>query len=171
MVNKLPKINCCVSNLLNKNQFLIRVSVRGVEYLVFQSYSSEIAIYNTESQKLYINERYINYSKTTSKHLYYFINTHVPAMGARSPGLFLKIQEKAQEPQSSVRVHRAWGVLKHLHPWGRTHVPRSPQTSGAGDSGPAGRKASVRRPRTRATPATHGGGSGGAAEDQDPEQG
>lgn len=76
MVNKLPKINCCVSNLLNKNQFLIRVSVRGVEYLVFQSYSSEIAIYNTESQKLYINERYINYSKTTSKHLYYFINTY-----------------------------------------------------------------------------------------------
>lgn len=59
-----------VEQLYNKNQFVIRVDGR----IFFQSYDSQIAfIMNDE---LYINVEYINYSKTTSKHLYLFIRDY-----------------------------------------------------------------------------------------------
>lgn len=76
MKNKLPNLKCKVSNLYNKNQFLIEVTTHNKDYLIFQSYKSEIAIYFYDKQELYINEYYINYSKTTSKHLYIFINEY-----------------------------------------------------------------------------------------------
>lgn len=76
MKTKLPSINCKVQNLYNKNQFLIRLDTKASMYFIFQSYKSEIAIYNRIKQELYINEEYINYSKTTSKHLYIFINEY-----------------------------------------------------------------------------------------------
>ena len=74
--NRLPQLNCKVSNLYNKNQFIIEITSNKKEYLVFQSYKSEIAIYSYKTQMLYINENYIGYSKTTSKHLYIFINEY-----------------------------------------------------------------------------------------------
>jgi len=75
---KLPTLKCRVSNLYNKNQFVIEVSTNNKDYLIFQSYKSEIAIYCYNTRTLYINEYYINYSKTTSKHLYIFINEFTP---------------------------------------------------------------------------------------------
>lgn len=75
MREKLPKIRCRVENLYNKNQFVIFTNVNKKEYIIFQSYSSEIAIYHINGD-LYINDKYINYSKTTSKHLYLFINDY-----------------------------------------------------------------------------------------------
>lgn len=72
----LPTINLTVQNLYNKNQFVMWLTVKKDYYIIFQSYSSEIAIYNFHKQALYINEKYINYSKTTSKHLYIFINEY-----------------------------------------------------------------------------------------------
>lgn len=74
MKNKLPIVNCKVANLCNKNQFVISFDNHRDSYLIFQSYKSEIAIYNQLTRELYVNEYYINYSKTTSKHLYIFIN-------------------------------------------------------------------------------------------------
>ena len=78
MKNKLPQLKCKVSNLYNKNQFIIEITSLNKEYLIFQSYKSEIAIYSREKRTLYVNEYYINYSKTTSKHLYIFINEYTP---------------------------------------------------------------------------------------------
>ena len=75
---KLPTLKVKVSNLYNKNQFIIEVSTLNKDYLIFQSYKSEIAIYCYNTKELYINEYYINYSKTTSKHLYIFINEYTP---------------------------------------------------------------------------------------------
>ena len=74
---KLPNLKCKVANLYNKNQFIIEVST-SKDYLIFQSYKSEVAIYCYDTRKLYVNEYYINYSKTTSKHLYIFINEFTP---------------------------------------------------------------------------------------------
>ena len=58
-----------VQNLQNRNQFIIRVG----GYVAFQSYDSLIAVYDEQNNRLYIYEKYINYSKTTSKHLYMFL--------------------------------------------------------------------------------------------------
>ena len=59
-----------VENLYNRNQFLIRVDGR----IYFQSYESIIAfIHNDE---IYIDVDFINYSKTTSKHLYIFLREY-----------------------------------------------------------------------------------------------
>ena len=74
----LPNLKCKVNNLYNKNQFIIEITTHGKDYLIFQSYKSEIAIYCYNTRTLYVNEYYINYSKTTSKHLYIFINEFTP---------------------------------------------------------------------------------------------
>lgn len=74
----LPNLKCKVSNLYNKNQFIIEITTHNKDYLIFQSYRSEIAIYCYITRTLYVNEYYINYSKTTSKHLYIFINEFTP---------------------------------------------------------------------------------------------
>ena len=77
-MNKLPQLRCKVDNLYNKNQFIIGIDTLNKSYLIFQSYKSEIAIYCYNTRQLYINEYYIGYSKTTSKHLYIFINEYTP---------------------------------------------------------------------------------------------
>ncbi len=76
MKNRLPSLKYGISNLCNKNQFLIEITSNNKEYLMFQSYKSEIAIYSRKTETLYVNEKYIGYSKTTSKHLYIFINEY-----------------------------------------------------------------------------------------------
>jgi len=70
----LPSIKVSVENLHNKNQFVITFrTLRGDDWLCFQSYSSECALYNRTTGTLYLN-RNCWLSKTTSKHLYIFIN-------------------------------------------------------------------------------------------------
>lgn len=58
-----------VTQLCNKNQFVVRVG----NWCIFQSYDSIIALHNYDENKTYIVKEYINYSKTTSKHLYIFL--------------------------------------------------------------------------------------------------
>lgn len=75
---KIPSINVYVENLHNKNQFVIKFkTTKGDDWSIFQSYSSECALYNSKSRKLYLN-RNCWLSKTTSKHLYIFINEYTP---------------------------------------------------------------------------------------------
>lgn len=62
-------LNARVSNLHNRNQFVIKTGC----YKVFQSYDSIIAVYDETRNDLYVVEEFINYSKTTSKHLYIFM--------------------------------------------------------------------------------------------------
>ena len=62
-------IDVRVSNLHNRNQFVIKIG----SYKVFQSYESIIAVYDETRNDLYVVEEFINYSKTTSKHLYIFM--------------------------------------------------------------------------------------------------
>lgn len=59
-----------VSNFYNKNQFVIR----GNGEIVFQSYESTIAKIN-KNGVLTLGDDW-NYSKTTLKHLYLFINDY-----------------------------------------------------------------------------------------------
>lgn len=59
-----------VHNFYNKNQFIIHTP----NAIIFQSYRSIIAI--ILNGELYIDNYYINYSKTTSKHLYLFIRDY-----------------------------------------------------------------------------------------------
>lgn len=61
-----------VSQLLNRNQFIIVAN----DWAIFQSYESIVAYYNYVTRELLVVEYYINYSKTTSKHLYIFINDY-----------------------------------------------------------------------------------------------
>ena len=61
-----------VSNFYNKNQFVIT----GQEEIIFQSYDSTIARINLKSGELTLGY-YWDYSKTTSKHLYLFINDYM----------------------------------------------------------------------------------------------
>ena len=72
----LPSIKVSVENLHNKNQFVIEFkTITGDNWLCFQSYTSECALYNKTSQTLFLN-RNCWLSKTTSKHLYLFINEY-----------------------------------------------------------------------------------------------
>ena len=72
----LPSVKVSVENLHNKNQFVIEFkTLRGDNWIVFQSYSSECAMYNRTTRTLYLN-RDCWLSKTTSKHLYIFINEY-----------------------------------------------------------------------------------------------
>lgn len=61
-----------VSNVHNKNQFNISIG----DYMIFQSYDSLIAVYDSKLNIVYVNEVYINYSKTTSKHLYLWLSDY-----------------------------------------------------------------------------------------------
>lgn len=64
-----------VEQLANKNQFVITYTkFSGYRVYSFQSYSSLIAVYDYEDNKLYINWRKWDYSKTTLKHLKMFVN-------------------------------------------------------------------------------------------------
>ena len=72
---KLPTIKAFVENLYNKNQFVITITLNGVKWYIFQSYTSECAMYNTSKGELYLNTK-CWLSKTTSKHLYLFINDY-----------------------------------------------------------------------------------------------
>lgn len=70
---RLPTIKVSVENFHNKNQFLIRYTNSRDNWIMFQSYGSECAMYNQNTGTLFLN---LNcwLSKTTSKHLYLFIN-------------------------------------------------------------------------------------------------
>ena len=75
-MNRLPSIKVSVENLHNKNQFVIEFkTLSGDNWLCFQSYTSECALYNRTNRKLYLNSN-CWLSKTTSKHLYLFINEY-----------------------------------------------------------------------------------------------
>ncbi len=58
-----------VTQLENKNQFLME----GSEKAIFQSYNSIIAIYDKENDVLTLGKDW-DYSKTTTKHLYIFLD-------------------------------------------------------------------------------------------------
>jgi len=64
----------CVSQLDNKNQYVINIPCLG---WLFQSYDSIIALWDRTQRKLIINENYWH-SKTTQKHLYLFIKYYTP---------------------------------------------------------------------------------------------
>lgn len=61
-----------VKNFYNKNQFVIEEGKR----IIFQSYESIIAIYESRSQLLILGRDW-DYSRTTTKHLYLFINDYI----------------------------------------------------------------------------------------------
>lgn len=61
-----------VKNFYNKNQFVIEEGER----IIFQSYESIIAIYESRSQLLILGRDW-DYSRTTTKHLYLFINDYI----------------------------------------------------------------------------------------------
>lgn len=62
-----------VRQLHNKNQYTITIGNR----VYFQSYDSLIAFVTIDANhSIYINKSYINYSKTTSKHLYLFLKQY-----------------------------------------------------------------------------------------------
>jgi len=61
-----------VEQLDNKNQFIIRTN-KGT---YFQSYDSLIAFYDGKNDKLHLSNKW-DYSKTTLKHLYIFIDSYV----------------------------------------------------------------------------------------------
>lgn len=60
-----------IEQLENKNQFIIKDNQNNY----FQSYDSLVAIYNREKEKLTLGKDW-NYSKTTLKHLYIFIDNY-----------------------------------------------------------------------------------------------
>ena len=68
-----------VSQLANKNQFLIKYTNAkdiALTFWAFQSYSTLIAMYNPNTKELLINWSMWDYSKTTLKHLKIFINEY-----------------------------------------------------------------------------------------------
>ena len=58
-----------VRQLKNKNQFIMEDNNK----IIFQSYKSTIAIYNKKQKNIVLGEDW-NYSNTTRKHLYIFID-------------------------------------------------------------------------------------------------
>ena len=70
-----PALKCSVENLRNKNQHLIYTSIGGCDWIVFQSYKSECAMYNKTKRQVWLNiDCWL--SKTTSKHLYIFLSNY-----------------------------------------------------------------------------------------------
>ncbi len=61
-----------VENFYNKNQFLIREGGK----IILQSYNSIVAIWDNEKQTLVLGRDW-DYSRTTTKHVYYFIYNFV----------------------------------------------------------------------------------------------
>lgn len=90
----LPTLKLSVENLHNKNQFVIEFTTGGNRWLCFQSYTSEYALYNTSKRVLYLN-RNCWLSKTTSKHLYLFINeyTHLSCHNCKELQELIKEEE------------------------------------------------------------------------------
>lgn len=72
-----------VQNFYNKNQFII---FGGDAIVTFQSYNSIIAKINKEGTLILGNSW--NYSKTTLKHLYLFINDYFNYLGDFTQKLF-----------------------------------------------------------------------------------
>lgn len=72
-MKKTFKNYCKVEQLENKNQFIIKDQKRGLYY--FQSYDSLIAVYDTNNKVLTLGIDW-NYSNTTRKHLYIFIDEY-----------------------------------------------------------------------------------------------
>lgn len=64
-----------VKQLHNKNQFVIIDTT--TKKIVFQSYESKIAEYDLQSKELTLFSDW-DYSNTTRKHLYLFINEYTP---------------------------------------------------------------------------------------------
>lgn len=62
-----------VKQLQNKNQFLMEDEKK----IIFQSYESTIAEYDKKKEQLTIG-RHWDYSKTTAKHFYIFIDEILP---------------------------------------------------------------------------------------------
>lgn len=63
-----------VEQLYNKNQFVIHDNNNNLIY--FQSYNSLICKLDLNNKKLYVYSDY-DYSQTTKKHLYLFLNDYV----------------------------------------------------------------------------------------------
>ena len=72
-----------VQNFYNKNQFIIS---GGDAVVTFQSYNSVIAKIDKKGTLILGNDW--NYSKTTLKHLYLFINDYFYALGDCAQKLF-----------------------------------------------------------------------------------
>ena len=68
-----------VKQLENKNQFIMENN----EKIIFQSYNSIIAVYNKKTLSFKLGKDW-NYSRTTLKHLYIFIDRYVPVMQSAS---------------------------------------------------------------------------------------
>lgn len=64
-----------VEQLHNKNQFVITDTT--TKKIVFQSYNSTIAEYDVKTKELTLFRNW-DYSNTTRKHLYLFINEYTP---------------------------------------------------------------------------------------------
>lgn len=62
-----------VRQLENKNQFVLEDEKK----LIFQSYESTIAIYNKRNKTIIFGKNW-DYSNTTRKHLYIFIDEELP---------------------------------------------------------------------------------------------
>ena len=75
-IENLTKVK--VENFEHKNQFIITyVDNEGTKYLCFQSYKTLIAVFTTTpdyKHELIISWQNWDYSKTTLKHLKWFIN-------------------------------------------------------------------------------------------------
>lgn len=65
-----------VSNLLNKEQHLITYTDNGIKLYAFQSYKTLICVYNPDTRELLIDGTNWDISRTTLKHLAYFLNTY-----------------------------------------------------------------------------------------------
>lgn len=65
-----------VSQFHHQNQYEILVKYEDKKYVIFQSYDTVIAIYCYEDDELYLSRYNWDYSRTTLRHLYLFINTH-----------------------------------------------------------------------------------------------
>ena len=74
MINLKDAKKVSVTQLANKNQFLITYYDSGVKYWMFQSYSSLICVYCPSTKELLLNASKWDYSKTTIKHFKMFIN-------------------------------------------------------------------------------------------------
>lgn len=90
----LPTLKLSVENLHNKNQFVIEFTTGGCRWLCFQSYTSECCLYNSTKRVLYLNKN-CWLSKTTSKHLYLFINeyTHLSVHNCKELQEMIKEEE------------------------------------------------------------------------------
>ena len=79
-INLRDLIKVKVEQFLHRNQFIITyIGDDGTEYKCFQSYKTLIAVFTTtpnHKHELIISWKNWDYSKTTLKHLKYFINRY-----------------------------------------------------------------------------------------------